>query len=68
MNLKIWKVFCHLGIHAYVHAHPVDERWHGPNHQVCRRCGKRRELGFSRIPPGFFGGGMGGGGVPHARR
>lgn len=35
---------CMLGLHDYVRAHAPDERFQGPNHQVCRRCGKRTDL------------------------
>jgi hypothetical protein len=53
-------VRCLLGRHAWVRRHPPGERYEGPDHMVCRRCGK--ETGPLDIPPGFFyGAGPGGG-------
>jgi hypothetical protein len=44
---------CRLGLHSYVAEHPADERLKGPGMQVCRRCGKRRDL-TSDMPPSAF--------------
>ncbi|MGY1753366.1 hypothetical protein [Blastococcus sp. SYSU D01042] len=53
-------VRCLLGLHSWVRRHPPDERYEGPDHLVCRRCGKQDDP--VTIPPGFFfGGGTGGG-------
>lgn len=53
-------VRCLLGVHAWVRRHPIDERYEGPDHLVCRRCGKQHSP--PDIPPGFFyGSGTGGG-------
>jgi hypothetical protein len=41
---------CRLGLHSYVAEHPADELLRGPGMQVCRRCGKRRDL-TSDMPP-----------------
>ena len=47
---------CRLGFHAYVQRRPEDERLRGPDHKVCRRCGKRRDLEIdSIVPPGVMG-------------
>ena len=46
---------CRLGLHAYVQRHREDERLRGPDHQVCRRCGKRRDIDTTIIPPGAAG-------------
>ncbi len=47
---------CRLGLHAYVQRHPEDERLRGPERKVCRRCGRRRDLGIdSIVPPGVMG-------------
>ncbi|WP_456857490.1 hypothetical protein [Geodermatophilus sp. SYSU D00691] len=44
---------CRMGLHAYVKAHPADERPHGPDAaEVCLRCGKRREGTIGGLPPG----------------
>jgi len=48
MARKPWR--CPLGPHAYVRAHPEDERSQGPNKQVCRRCGKRTTLAPNILP------------------
>jgi len=50
---------CVLGLHPYVREHPADERLQGPDKQVCRLCGKRRDAG-SPVPPAALGGGLGG--------
>jgi hypothetical protein len=42
---------CRLGLHAFVRAHSDDERLRGPDHQVCRRCGKRRQHVTGFVPP-----------------
>jgi hypothetical protein len=42
---------CRIGLHRYVQRHPDDERLRGPDHQVCRRCGKRRGSGVGGLPP-----------------
>ena len=47
---------CRIGLHSYVAEHPADERLRGPGMQVCRRCGKRRDL-TSDLPPAALGGG-----------
>jgi hypothetical protein len=49
---------CKLGLHSYVQSHPADERLQGPDHQVCRVCGRQRN-GMPDVPPGFLGGGGG---------
>lgn len=46
---------CRLGLHAYVQRRPEDERLRGPDHQVCRRCGKHRDIDSTIIPPGVVG-------------
>jgi hypothetical protein len=46
---------CRLGLHSYVRRHPDDERLQGPGQQVCRRCGKRRDLDGGMAPPIVFG-------------
>jgi hypothetical protein len=33
-----------MGLHSYVRAHPADERYEGPDQQVCRLCGKGRDV------------------------
>jgi hypothetical protein len=47
-------LLCRLGIHAFVRAHADDERLRGPDHQVCRRCGKQRQRATTVVPPGFL--------------
>jgi hypothetical protein len=51
---------CRLGVHSYVRRHSEDEQYHGPDQQVCRRCGKTRGVPFADVPPGVLGGGPGG--------
>ena len=46
---------CRLGLHSYVGEHPADELLKGPGMQVCRRCGKRRDLTSDMPPPAFTG-------------
>ena len=49
-------LLCRLGLHSYVQQHPADERSHGPDQKVCRRCGKQMgDLGG--LPPGALSGG-----------
>ncbi|PRY41148.1 hypothetical protein LY71_11929 [Geodermatophilus tzadiensis] len=48
-------LLCRLGAHAWVQRHPEDERLRGPDQQVCRRCGRRRQSWDSIVPPGFLG-------------
>jgi len=50
---KPWR--CRLGRHDYVRQHPADERLQGPASQVCRRCGKGRNLDDGKVPPIVFG-------------
>ena len=51
-------VRCRLGLHAWVQRHPPEERVEGPDHQVCRSCGKERDRGSALdLPPGFLSGG-----------
>ena len=45
---------CRLGFHAFVRAHPEDERLRGPDHQVCRRCAEQRQRATTIVPPGFL--------------
>ncbi|MGY1642190.1 hypothetical protein ACI782_13840 [Geodermatophilus sp. SYSU D00703] len=47
---------CRLGFHDYVRRPAGDERPGGPGRQVCRVCGRERELTLDGIPPGFVGG------------
>ncbi|MGY1632697.1 hypothetical protein ACI784_13425 [Geodermatophilus sp. SYSU D01186] len=47
---------CRFGFHAYVRRHPPGERAEGPDHQVCRSCGRQRHLTTEGVPPGFVGG------------
>jgi hypothetical protein len=47
---------CRLGLHSYVRERHKDELPHGPNRQVCRFCGKRKNYGEG-LPPGAFTGG-----------
>ncbi|MGR7025486.1 hypothetical protein [Geodermatophilus sp. URMC 62] len=43
---------CRLGLHAWVEAHPVEERPQGPERaRVCRRCGRRRGGDIGGLPP-----------------
>ena len=44
---------CRIGVHSYVAEHPAEERLRGPGMQVCRLCGKRRDL-TSDMPPSAF--------------
>ncbi len=44
-------LLCRLGVHAFVRAHSDDERLRGPDHQVCRRCGKWRQRVTGIVPP-----------------
>ncbi|WP_216870722.1 hypothetical protein [Modestobacter excelsi] len=44
-------LWCRLGRHAYVSAHPVDEQLRGPAAKGCRRCGKRRGTAVDDLPP-----------------
>ena len=46
---------CVLGLHSYVGEHPAEERLRGPGMQVCRRCGKRRDLTSDMPPTAFMG-------------
>jgi hypothetical protein len=46
---------CRLGLHAWVRRHPPNERYKGPDNQVCRLCGKQR--GDQDLPPIVFTGG-----------
>jgi hypothetical protein len=48
-------LLCRLGLHAYVQRHPDDERLRGPDHQVCRRCGRHRDTDTTVVPPGVMG-------------
>jgi hypothetical protein len=48
-------LLCRLALHSYVQRHPEDERLRGPDHQVCRRCGRQRDIGTTIIPPGVMG-------------
>lgn len=48
---------CRRGLHSYVTRHPVGERLDGPDHEVCRRCGKEQGSVVD-VPPGFLGGGV----------
>ncbi len=49
-------LLCRPGSHSYVQQHPADERSHGPDQEVCRRCGKHMgDLGG--LPPGSLSGG-----------
>jgi hypothetical protein len=52
-------VRCRLGLHAWVQRRAPEERVEGPDHQVCRVCGKERERNgpLHSVPPGFFSGG-----------
>jgi hypothetical protein len=47
-------LLCRIGVHAYVQRRPEDERLRGPDHQVCRRCGKHRDVDTTVVPPGFL--------------
>ncbi len=47
-------LLCRVGIHAYVRRRPDEERLRGPDHQVCRRCGKQRQRATTVVPPGFL--------------
>jgi hypothetical protein len=44
-------LWCRLGRHAYVSAHPADEQLRGPAPKVCRRCGKRQGTAVDDLPP-----------------
>jgi hypothetical protein len=46
---------CLVGLHSYVRQHPAGERLAGPARQVCRRCGKNRDLDHANVPPAVFG-------------
>ena len=46
---------CLLGFHSFVRQHPTDERFAGPPRQVCRLCGKGRNLDDAKVPPAVFG-------------
>jgi len=53
-----------MGLHSYVRdsyvrAHPADERYEGPDQQVCRLCGKRRGTSSDIPPAGLTGGAAG---------
>jgi hypothetical protein len=50
---------CRMGLHSYVRAHPADERYEGPDQQVCRLCGKRRGTSSDIPPAGLTGGAAG---------
>jgi hypothetical protein len=50
---------CRVGLHAWVRRHPPGERYEGPDHLVCRRCGKPK--GPWDVPPGAFSAPTGGG-------
>ncbi|MGY1609026.1 MULTISPECIES: hypothetical protein [unclassified Geodermatophilus] len=43
---------CRLGFHAYVQRHPEDERLRGPDHEICRRCGREHDIQSTVFPPG----------------
>jgi hypothetical protein len=47
---KSWK--CLLGWHAYVRDRPPRGRVASPNQQVCRRCGKKRNIDALIWPSG----------------
>ncbi|MGY1731609.1 hypothetical protein ACI798_08805 [Geodermatophilus sp. SYSU D01045] len=44
---------CLVGLHDWTRRHPPDERYEGPDQQVCRRCGRMR--GPWDVPPAAFG-------------
>ncbi|SNS02743.1 hypothetical protein SAMN04488107_0921 [Geodermatophilus saharensis] len=46
---------CRLGFHAYVQRRPEDERLRGPDHKICRRCGRHQDIDTTIIPPGVVG-------------
>ncbi|PWW22462.1 hypothetical protein JD79_01615 [Geodermatophilus normandii] len=48
-------LLCRIGLHAYVQRRPDDERLRGPDHKVCRRCGKRSDIVNTIVPPGVAG-------------
>ncbi|RFU20863.1 hypothetical protein [Geodermatophilus marinus] len=53
---------CRFGLHSYVQRHPDGERPAGPDHRICRRCGKHTDVPFGNVPGMGLGGGGGGGG------
>ncbi|MGY1771293.1 hypothetical protein [Blastococcus sp. SYSU D00813] len=47
---------CRLGFHSYVQRRPDDERSHGPDHKICRLCGKHSGVPYGNVPSAGMGG------------